>query len=273
MLSAFSFANIYAWKGLFEISWCLLQDSLCVFFKDKIGCFMYLPALGPKPSFPVVEKAFAIMDRVNTNREISRVENIEEEELSFYRGQGFVCREKDHEYLCLRSKLAGLSGNAFKSKRSSYNYFNQHYQYRVEEFKAKHKSVCLDLFAQWMSVRKAHSDEPVYRGMLEDSQNALEKIFSAYEELNLEGIIVEVEGEIKAFTFGCKLNKDTFCILYETADLSVKGLAQFIFREFCRRLSDFKYINIMDDSGLENLRKVKLSYHPQELIPGYIATR
>ena len=39
------------------------------------------------------------------------------------------------------------------------------------------------------------------------------------------------------------------------------------------QLEDFKYINIMDDSGLEGLKKVKLSYRPAKLASAYIATR
>ncbi|MFZ2357354.1 MAG: phosphatidylglycerol lysyltransferase domain-containing protein, partial [Candidatus Omnitrophota bacterium] len=78
---------------------------------------------------------------------------------------------------------------------------------------------------------------------------------------------------VKGFSFGFKLNEHSFCILYEITDLSAKGLAQFIFREFCRQLPDYKYINIMDDSGLENLKQVKLSYHPVKLEPAYIVKR
>jgi len=70
-----------------------------------------------------------------------------------------------------------------------------------------------------------------------------------------------------AFTFGFKLNKDTFCILYEITDLSIKGLSQFIFRQFCSELKNHRYINIMDDSGLVNLKRVKLSYHRREQSP------
>ena len=79
--------------------------------------------------------------------------------------------------------------------------------------------------------------------------------------------------EIKAFSFGYRLNCNTFCILYEITDLGIKGLAQFIFRRFSQELKGYKYINIMDDSGLENLRKTKLAYKPARLISAYIINR
>ncbi|MFA5351191.1 MAG: phosphatidylglycerol lysyltransferase domain-containing protein, partial [Candidatus Omnitrophota bacterium] len=94
-----------------------------------------------------------------------------------------------------------------------------------------------------------------------------------YEQLDLKGITVKVDENIKGFTFGYKLNNDTFCILYEVTDLSIKGLAQFIFCKFSGGLKNYNYINIMDDSGLDNLRKVKLSYKPERLITAYVATR
>jgi hypothetical protein len=94
-----------------------------------------------------------------------------------------------------------------------------------------------------------------------------------YSGLKIVGRVVKIDKKIKALTFGFRLAEDTFCILYEITDLSIKGLAQFIFREFCRELADYKYINIMDDSGLENLKKVKLSYHPVKLVPAYIVKR
>ena len=59
-------------------------------------------------------------------------------------------------------------------------------------------------------------------------------------------------------------------MLFEITDLSTKGLAQFIYREFCKELMDtYRWINAMDDSGLENLKRVKNAYHPTRLIPSY----
>ena len=34
----------------FSISWAIINDSLCVFFKDKIGVFLYLPPLSKEAS-------------------------------------------------------------------------------------------------------------------------------------------------------------------------------------------------------------------------------
>ena len=67
---------------------------------------------------------------------------------------------------------------------------------------------------------------------------------------------------MRAYTFGFEITKDMFCVLLEVCDLKFKGISEFIFREFSREMNQYKYINAMDDSGLENLRISKLSYHP-----------
>jgi len=272
-LAVFAWENIFIWQGLFEISWAVIEGSLCIFFRDKWGIFLYLPPLGAKPTSGLIKQIFAQLDSVNRNQEISRIENLEENDLADIRQLGLDCKIKSQDYCCLRSDLAGLSGNKYKSQRAANNYFIKNYCYEYLPFSQKDSSGCLKLYRQWESVRKAANPDAVYQGMLEDSRNSLQVAFDNYRRLDLTGGIVKIDGQVKAFSFGYKLNSDTFCILYEITDLSIKGLAQFIFQRFCRDLSGFKYINIMDDSGLENLKKVKLSYHPVRLIPAYIAKR
>ncbi|MCK9572096.1 MAG: DUF2156 domain-containing protein [Candidatus Omnitrophica bacterium] len=272
-LCVFSFENIYIWQPLFDIRWQIIQGRLCVFFKDKIGIFLYLPPLGEPISLELSKSVFALMDKFNTNREVSRIENIEENQKQSYQESGLLVRDKYADYLCSRNELAGLTGNKFKSQRASYNYFIKHYNFSCVEFSVKHIPGCRKLFKLWADQRSNHSQDPVYLGLLQDSALVLEKIFSDYKKLDYQGLVVKCDEKITGFTFGYKLNKDTFCIVYEITDLSFKGLAQFIFRAFCQQLPDFKFINIMDDSGLENLKKTKLAYHPVKMVKGYIATR
>jgi hypothetical protein len=272
-LSVYAFENIYIWQGLFDIEWAIIEDSLCVFFKDKIGCFLYLAPLGQVRKPGVVGIVFKTLDKFNKNKGRSRIENIEARDLSFYQEIGYDCQSKYSDYLCLREDLVGLKGDKFKAKRACFNYFIKHYEFEYIPFSSRHKNDCLGLYDYWMQERSGKNREHLYQGMLRDNRLCLENLLDNYPGLDLIGRLVKINKEIKAFTFGFKLNRNTFCILYEIADLSVKGLAQFVFRKFCSELKDYKYINIMDDSGLENLKRVKLSYHPARLIPAYIAQR
>lgn len=272
-LSVYAFENIYIWKGLFDINWMVLEDNLCIFFRDKVGSFLYLAPLGNTKNPEVTKKAFEIMDKFNKNKEISRIENIGEKDVYFYRGLGLDCRIKSYDYLCLREDLANLKGNKFKSKRACFNYFTRHYVYEYLPFALRYRNDCLKLYNLWREGRRRRNQNHIYQGMLDDSLSSLVVLLNHYRKLDIIGRVVKIDKEIKAFTFGFKLNPHTFCVLYEITDLSIRGLAQFIFRSCCEELKDYKYINIMDDCGLANLKQVKLSYRPARLLPAYIAKR
>ena len=272
-LAVYAFENIYIWKALFEIRWEIIDESLCIFFQDKAGCFLYLPPLGKIISPGVIGGVFRIMDSFNLNKNVSRIENIEKRDLAFYERLGLKLVYKSCDYLSRRRELAQLEGNRFKSKRASFNYFIKHYSFEYLPFTVKYRRDCRQLYELWMQQRAGMASDVVYQGMLKDSRACLELLLRDYQRLGVTGRIVKVGNRLEAFTFGFPLNPETFCILYETADLKIRGLAQFIFRHFCAELKDYRYINVMDDSGLENLKRVKLSYRPLRLIPSYIAVR
>lgn len=272
-LSVYAFENIYIWKPFFNIFWDIIEESLCLFFKDAVGCFLYLPPLSYRMPPKVIQKVYLIMDSYNRNPSVSRIENIESEDLQWYQDLGYNCTEKFPEYLCKRSQMVDLSGNQFKSKRASVNYFLKHYSFEWLPFSINDKDECLQLYSDWMFQRSNKSSDTVYRGMLRDGLSCLKLLLNSYRHLDITGKVIRIGGKIKAFSFGFKLTPDTFCIAYEIADLSIKGVSQYIFRRFSEELGPYTYINIMDDSGLYNLRKVKLSYHPVRIIRSYVATR
>ncbi|MGD0336417.1 MAG: phosphatidylglycerol lysyltransferase domain-containing protein [Candidatus Omnitrophota bacterium] len=272
-LSVYAFENIYIWKNLFEIKWQVIDGCLCIFFQDKTGSFLYLPPLGREINPKVISESFGIMDKVNKNKQVSRIENIEEKSIPSYKKMGLDCSLKSHDYLYSRASLATLRGNKFKSKRAAFNYFVKHNTFEYLPFVRTDAPSCVALYKRWMKERAASGKDRVYRGMLEDNLNSFVTMLEGYRHLDLTGRVVKIKGKIKAFTFGFKLNLSTFCILYEITDFSFKGLAQFIFSAFCQEQEEYEYINVMDDSGLDNLKKVKLSYRPVKLASAYIATR
>jgi len=229
--------------------------------------------LGKNKSEKALEKVFKELDNANKNKQVSRIENISLQDTNFYKKYGLGCVFKSHDYVCLQSELADLKGNKFKSQRASHNYFLKHNDFTCNKISVGDFKDCLKLYAFWMKERVKNNNDPIYSGMMFDSFKTLKIALDNYPELGFQGIAVRIDSELKGFTFGFELNKETFCILYEITDLAIKGLAQFIFAEFSKRLDNYKYINIMDDSGLGNLKKTKLLYHPVKLVPAYIAQR
>jgi hypothetical protein len=272
-LAAYAFENIYIWEKLYNIKWAIIEANLCVFFRDKLGCFLYLAPLGEKINPAAVEAAFYIMDRTNKNKEISRIENVQEKDFGLLSQLGLDCKPKPGDYIYAREGLAALAGGRFKSQRASFNYFRKNYISEFMDLRREDKDTCLKLYDSWARQKSAKIKDNLYQGLIQDSRRVLQAALNSYKELGLSGKLIKINSQTKAFTFGYPLNASTFCILYEITDLSLKGLAQFIFAQFCRSLQQYKYINIMDDSGLKNLRKVKLSWRPLRLAPAYIAKR
>lgn len=267
-ISAYHFAGIFIWKDLFQVFWTIIEKNLCLFYQDNTGMFMILPPLGPFNA-GVVKKCFEIMDFYNQNSEVSRIENVREEEARSYARLGLRPKLKDREYACLRDDLVNLCGDGFKHKRSSYNHFLKTHNAQILEYSPAYQKACLGLYLLWMNMREDERNDIIYQQMLEDSSLSFQTALKYYGKLGLAGYVVKAGGEIKACSFGYSLNRETFCILFEVCDLNFKGIAQFIFREFARKLSGYKYVNIMGASDLENLKRHKLSYRPAKEISIY----
>lgn len=274
-LSTYAFAPLYVWKEHFQFYWTLLAEHLCIFAKQGDDYFM--PIL-PMPCTPenhtytdVIRTVYQLMLESNRNSHIARIENVPEELLTFFEKNGFHATLKETEYLYETATLSELSGNRFKSKRNAYNVFTERYpSAKFSPYSEADRAACLTLYEAWYTAREMKSDDPVYCAMLEDSRSAHRIAITRAEALGLIGRVVRIDEEITGYTFGYRLNKDTLCVLFEITDIGIKGLAQFIFREFCKELMEtYKWVNAMDDSGLENLKRVKRSYHPIQLLPSY----
>ena len=75
---------------------------------------------------------------------------------------------------------------------------------------------------------------------------------------------------VQGFTFGEHAGADQSSITIEKTDLAIKGLAQFIFSEFCRlHWADRPFVNVGDDWGLESLAWTKQSYRPVKMLRKY----
>ena len=274
-LSNYAFAPLYVWRNHFQFYWILLHDHFCVFAKQGDDYFMPIlpmPCVVDNRSYlKTVRETYQFMLESNRNPQIARIENVPEELLPIFKNDGFRAIQKETEYVYRTEDLSELRGNRYKQQRHAYNAFIAQYpSIKCEPYQPSDRDACLQLYERWRKSRAEKYSDPIYQAMLDDSQSAHQIGITHAKELGLVGRVVRVDGEISAYTFGYELNSETFCVLFEISDLNIKGLAQFIYREFCKELmGTYKWINAMDDSGLENLKRVKLAYHPTQLIPSY----
>jgi len=223
----------------------------------------------------VIDECFDIMEDINRGSGVTRVENVSEKQLSLFSEEKFSYFKKGYEYGYYKDDIIALRGNRYKSKRSSYNQFVKNYKHRYILYQDDMAEECLALYDQWANRRKMACPEDIYCHMLQESAQVHDLVLRHYRRLGLTGRVVIVDGRIKAYGFGFAVNEEMFCTLFEISDLDIKGLAVYIFREFCRdaALQKYKFINAMDDFGLENIRQTKLSFHPSVLLQSYVVTK
>ena len=95
-----------------------------------------------------------------------------------------------------------------------------------------------------------------------------------FEELEMRGGALRVDGRIVAFTIGEPVGKDTLVVHIEKAFADIQGAYTMINQQFVEHEgAGFAYINREEDMGEEGLRKAKLSYKPVFLVEKGVVRR
>ena len=269
-LAAYSFPFHFIWQGLLRYEWTELAGHVCLFAGNLDGSFLALPPIGPDPCGPAMVKAFDFLSKRNTTPALTRIENAPASLASRCREKGYRVAPKGPDYVYRRADLVALRGDRYKSQRAAYNHCVAHAKLMYRPFRPDDATACLALFQQWRRGVKHDAASDLAVHIAKDAEHAHRQGVTHAADSGLIGRVVEVDGQIAAYTFGYPLNSTTFCILFEIADRTVKGLGAYIFREFCRELESYELINTMDDSGLEGLRRAKQAYHPAKLVESFI---
>jgi len=169
---------------------------------------------------------------------------------------------EDFEYIYVSKKLALLEGHLFKPKRNQINAFTKNNLWSWS-YITKENIEEVKCFNTLWDECKDCDEHPA----LVAENVALKDAFAYFFELNLQGVLLQVDDKIVAFSIGFPLNTDTFLVLFEKADRTCKGAYTMINKLFASVISKhFTYINRAEDAGEEGLRKAKLSYQPEYLI-------
>ncbi len=264
--SYLSFANLFLWKDAEQIEYFCHENLLVVTGKSIYdgGRYFMLPLGGS-----ICEKAKAFLDKhFGESYHIYGITHLDVENIRQNCGEVFeIKRERDMDnYVYTSQKLISLTGKKLHGKRNHINKFKELYSYTYEPITPENIAKLRSFIEEWYE-KKAQTDSSI---LLE--KTALENALSYFDELELKGGMLLVDGKVVAFSIGERLNEDTALIHFEKADTDYQGAYPMINQQFVENAwHDVTYINREDDMGIEGLRKAKLSYQPDMMVEMYSA--
>jgi ribosomal-protein-alanine acetyltransferase len=287
-LSDYTFAQLFTWRNSLRILWREMQGHLCVFANGTGDLTLLLPPIGDTGGDRALAAAFELMDDYNSVHGVpqrTRVEYVSDELIRRFAPENLDVQPMGADYVYDVGRMIDLAGGDLASKRQAKNRFCRNYEHRAEAYEpARHKAECTRLLDLWKQQQDVHHAAAPDAGIaaLKRYKESLATVLclDTAEELGLRGMVVYVkppdapDWSLRGFTFGEHLGPDQSSITIEKTDLGVKGLAQYIFSEFCRQSwADRPFVNVGDDWGLETLAWTKMSYRPVKMLNKYVVRK
>ena len=292
-LSDYTFSQLFTWSRSLKIAWRVLAGHLCVFANGTGDLTLLMPPLGDTGGDRALAAAFEVMDDYNARAGVpdeSRVEYVSDECLARFDRAKLRVEPLAADYVYDVRRMIDLAGSDLSSKRQAKNRFLRLYEHRVEAYDpGRHIDDCRGLLATWKAQQDArHAAESDIAALKRHKEaDSVEAYLQSAGGMGVAGMVIYVRGDavpnepvpvvddpawrLRGFTFGEPLAGGAQCaIAVEKTDLQTKGLAQFIFSEFCRRnWSGCPLVNVGDAWGLESLAWTKNSYRPVKMLPKY----
>lgn len=268
MGSEFCFANNFNWKNVYNIEVARFKDF--GIFRNNGRQKNYLIPFGKGDLKEVILELIQESQKQNVPFGMFGISESQKEEIENLFPDYFSFeRQREYEdYIYDKEKLATLAGKKLHSKRNHINAFiaeNPDWEYiKMTE---DNLNLAKEMNEKWCELNDVENDI--------DKKAEKESVLSAFENfssLDLSGGMIKAKGEIVAFSIGERLSDDVFVVHIEKAYASVRGAYPMINREFVKNNCEgFKFINREEDTGSEGLRKAKLSYYPELILPKYYA--
>jgi len=261
-ISELTFANLFLFRAVHDYRLTRIGDAVVALARGYDGSPYFLPPF-------CGESAAVAGELIDSGLTLYGADDAFVERLQLA-GEFEVVPDRDNfDYLHLREEMALLGGKDYHKKKNRVNYFMVRHRYQVEFYQSSHLEGALALLEEWRRVRISMGPSSV-QGEVVGAGEALR----LQKELGLSGVVLLVDGVVKGFALGERLNRNTSVCHFEKGDLFMEGLYQLLDREFNRLLfTDCQYLNREQDLGELSLRQAKLSYHPVELVRKYRVRR
>lgn len=258
------FTDLFMWRAHYGTKICFYEGFLLVNMKsDDEGHRCYLAPIGEGDLGAALdaieadakERGASFCMVSVTEPMIERIEQVRPGRFAFLHKS-----EDGDDYIYLAEKLRTLSGKKLQSKRNLINRFQTTYEGRWN-YEDITPETTQDAYAY--HLRWCEQNGCLHNREFEGETCAIKQALNNFTALDLRGGLLRLDGEVIAFTLGCKAANDMYVVQIEKADHDIQGAYQMINQQFVlRNCGDVEYVNREEDLGLEGLRKAKKSYYP-----------
>lgn len=261
-----TFANVYLWSRKYPVKWAVIKEALVFKSEDETHLAFAYP-IGEEKA---VRNALEWAKEYSRSRQRDfRLYNVTAEQFEqleqLYPGEFEITYNRDlADYVYESEKLISLAGKKLHGKRNHINKFKALYEGRwaYEPLSKDTLEECFQMALVWRNENSCE-DDPEKRGEICVTLNSLR----LFEELELTGGLLRLDGKVVAFTIGEEVAPDTFVVHIEKAYAEIQGAYPMINQQFVEHAChSYPYINREEDTGSEGLRKAKLSYRPVFLV-------
>ena len=260
-----SFVNLLVWQPLYNNCYCIENDILFLkSYDDNLETYSL-----PFGDFDLGMQK--IIDHHGDTPDIWAQGGSRFDEFIEKFGQQYDVYESRNEfdYIYNSSDLINLSGKKYHSKRNHISSFSKQHDWHYENVTSNNLEKVKKCAKIWYSQNSGRMDEE-----LKNESLGVELMLNNMEVLSIKGGAILVNNEVVAFTLGSEINSQIYNIHAEKALAEFDAAYTVINREFAaKNLQSYKYINREDDLGIEGLRRSKLSYKPEIILPKYICTK
>lgn len=261
-----NFVNLLLWQPLYNNCYCIENDILYLksYFRNteiyslpfgdiKTGVEKIIEYSGnPYPDFWAQEGTRFYQFKALYGKYYNTIES-----------------RNEFDYIYNAHDLINLSGKKYHSKRNHISAFSKQFDWHYEDITDSNIGSVKQCADAWYAQNADRMDDK-----LKAEKNGVDLMLNNMNFLNVKGGAIVIDDKVVAFTLGSPISKDIYNIHIEKAIAEFDTAYTVINREFAaRNAQNYKYINREDDLGLEGLRKSKLSYKPEILLPKYICTK
>ena len=261
-----SFVNQLLWQPLYHNCYCIEDGILYLKSYDDNIVTYSLPLGNMKTGFEKI-----VAHTGNPYPDIWAQAGKRFDEFKHLYGKYYDIYESRNEfdYIYNSQDLITLSGKKYHSKRNHISSFSKQFDWHYEDINDSNLSLVKKCAEIWYNQSADRMDEE-----LKNEMHGVSLMLDNMKRLDIKGGAIIIDKKVVAFTLGSPINQSIYNIHIEKALEGFGAAYTVINREFAaRNLDNYKYINREDDLGIEGLRKSKLSYKPQIILPKYICTK